>query len=479
MLANHYREALSLSEAAGVDARGLRAPARRAFADAGQRALSLGASGTAYELAQEALALTDEGDEELPALQLLAAYGGRDLAEANVTGLLQEAIDGFLALGDPGRAAETAQVLAREFFHRGDVSNADDASRRAIELARSAPLSTATARAIAGHARHIVVAHAAYGEGADLAREALAFADETHDDRLAMHALNTVGLARVYSGDEAGLEDLTVAVERGREAGAVFELATALNNFGNILATIGRLDESEARLDESRTLCERYGITTGIAWNDGERVYQRDFRGDLEGTIAAANRFLALPYAEENYQTRPVLACRARALLARGQVGEAVDDAERALAGWRKAGTDAQTQAWILTVASRCFRSAGRMDEAEEILREALAAGYDEVVYDLPLELVELGRADEFLTATDGHPGHLWHQANRAAAAGALVEAADIYGRIGARYAEGLAGLLAAERGDTSRLEAALAYFEEQQATPYAKRCRALMQASA
>ena len=41
------------------------------------------------------------------------------------------------------------------------------------------------------------------------------------------------------------------------------------------------------------------------------------------------------------------------------------------------------------------------------------------------------------------------------------------------------AGLLAAERGDTSRLDTALAYFEEQQATPYIQRCRALMQASA
>ena len=38
---------------------------------------------------------------------------------------------------------------------------------------------------------------------------------------------------------------------------------------------------------------------------------------------------------------------------------------------------------------------------------------------------------------------------------------------------------MAAERGDTSRLDAALAYFEEQQATPYVERCRALMQASA
>ncbi len=50
---------------------------------------------------------------------------------------------------------------------------------------------------------------------------------------------------------------------------------------------------------------------------------------------------------------------------------------------------------------------------------------------------------------------------------------------MGARFPEAGAGLLAAESGDASRLEAALAYFEEQGATPYVQRCRALMQASA
>jgi hypothetical protein len=50
---------------------------------------------------------------------------------------------------------------------------------------------------------------------------------------------------------------------------------------------------------------------------------------------------------------------------------------------------------------------------------------------------------------------------------------------MGARFPEAWAALLAAERGDPSRLDAALAYFEEQQATPYVQRCRALMQASA
>jgi tetratricopeptide (TPR) repeat protein len=478
MLANHYREALTLSKAAGLDIGALREPARRAFADAAQRALSLGASGTAYELAYEAIDLTDPGDPELPTLQLLAAYGGRDLAEADVTGLLEEAVEGFLAQGDTGRAAETAQVLAREFYHRGNVPGSDAASERAIELARSVPLSTATARAIAGYARHIVVAHADSARGAALAREVLGFADETGDDRLAMHVLNTIGMARVYSGDEAGVEDLAAAVERGRDAGAVFELGTALNNFGNTLATLGRLDESEARLDEAREVSERYGITAGIAWNEGERVYQRDRRGDLEGTLAAANRFLAQPYASESYQRRPVLVCRARVFLARGQIAEALADAEEALREARESSTDAQTRAWIFSVSARCLRAVGRGDEAEELRREAIGGAYDPLVYDLALEFVELDRGDEYLAEMGIHAG-LWGDAHRSACSGELTRASEIYGTIGARFPEAWAALLAAERGDTSRLEPALAYFEEQLATPYVQRCRALMQASA
>jgi len=286
-------------------------------------------------------------------------------------------------------------------------------------------------------------------------------------------------MARVYRGDEAGVADIENAVERGRNAGAVFELGTALNNLGNTLATVGRLDESETRLEEARELSERYGITAGIAWNEGERVYQRDRRGDLEGTIAAANRFLAQPYASENYQLRPVLTCRARVFLARGQIAEAVADVDEVLAGDPASSTDAQTGAWLLTVCARCLRAAGRTEEAEKLLQRALEAAYDALVYDLALELVELGRSAAFLARPDDQGGHRWDQANRAAASGELIRASEIYASIGARFPEAWAALLAAERGDTSRLEPALAYFEEQRATPYAQRCRALMQASA
>ena len=479
MLAHHYREALALAEAAGVDGTSLREPARRAFTEAAQRALSLNASAAAYELAQEALALTEPGDAKRPALQLLAAYAGRDFIKIDVAPLLEEAAEGFLTLGDPAHAAEAYHLLAFDRFHHGDRAESKAASERAMELARSVPLSPASARAVAGHARHVVLTDGEFAAGIELAREALAFADESGDDHLAMHALNTIGMARVYAGDAAGVEDLERSVARGESSGVVFELSTSLNNLGNILWTLGRLDEGDARLAEARALVERFGITAGIAWNEGERVYERENHGDLDGVIAAAGHFLSLPYAAESYQTRPVLACRARAYLARGQLDDAVADAERAVAGLRESGSDAQTDSLMFTVASRCLRAAGRVAEADELLAGAMGAKIDEDVYDIPLELVELNRGEEYLALTDGEAGHVWLEAGRAAASGDLVGASVIYGRFGARFAEAWAALLAAERGDASRLDAALAYFEEQRATPYVQRCRALLQASA
>jgi class 3 adenylate cyclase/tetratricopeptide (TPR) repeat protein len=475
MLAHHYREALTLSEAAGMDTTALREPARQAFAEGAQRALSLNASAAAYELGLRAVALTEPGDPERPALQLLAAKGVRDLADVDATELLEEARDGFLALDDIAQAAEASQALARETLHRGDIARSLEAGRRAHDLARSVPLSAASARALGGRARHLEILEGAPAEAIALAREVLAFADTSGDDRLAVNALGTIGLARVHSGDPGGIDDLEQCVARSESIGAVSEVGTTLNNLANCLWEVGRLDDSTARYKEAREVCERYGLTAGISWLDGEHVYDCDRHGDLEGALAAAAHFLARDDAATSYQTRPVQATRARVLLERGQVDEALADAEQALAGFRESGFDAQVASEILTVASNCIRAAGRHEEADSLLAEALSVR-ERVIYDLPLYLVELGRGHDYLALTDGYA---WGEAGDAAAAGDLLRASEIYGLIGARFVEAWAALLAAERGDTSRLDAALAYFEEQRATPYVQRCRALLQASA
>ena len=479
MLAHHYHEALSLAGAAGLDTTPLREPARQAFADAAQRAFSLSAGQTTLDFARAALALTDPDSPERPALELLGAYGSRLTDNEDVPALLESAIEGFLAQGDYAHAAESAALLSSDGYFRGNVDDSRAAAARAVELARRAPSSPSAARALSQAARSAEILDADFTRALELAREALTVAEEAGDDALAARSLNTIGLARVHSGDAGGIDDLEQCVKRAEVAGSALDLTTGLNNLANCLWQVGRLEEGSARIHEARALCERYGLVSGLEWNDAELVYDSSFKGDLEQTIALASRYLERESGANRYQTPPVLATRAQALLARGQVDAALADAERALAASRERGHDAQIAAFLLTAATRCRRAAGREAEADSALAEALASDPDAGNYEIVLHLVELGRREECLALTEGKPGHLWQEAGRAAASGELVRAAEIYGSMGARFPEACAALLAAEGGETSRLDAALAYFEEQRATPYVERCRALLQASA
>ncbi len=478
MLANHYHEALSLSEAAGLDMTALREPARRAFAEGAQRALSLGAGEAAHRLALDALALTAADDLQRPHLQLLGGYAGRLASTDDAPELLEPAIEAFIAYGDPGHAAEAAVLLSSDLFYRGELAAVREVRERALKLAREAPPSASTAQALASVSRSYSLIDRKLEEGLALAREALALAEEIGDDAAAAICLNTIGMAKVYNGEGDGIEYVEQSVERAAKAGSVFQLHSSLNNLANLLWYIGRLEEGSDRIREARVLCERYGFASALAWNDAELGYDAQLRGDVEGVLAAADEVLARDRRWVGYQWRPMLATRAWALLARGRLDEAAADAERALEGAREEA-DAQTAPYIFIAGSRAFRSIGREAAADELLGELLAMPVDEMVYDLPLLLVELGRAGDYLALTEGKPGHAWQEAGRAAAAGELVRASTMYGAFGARFAEAWAGLLAAERGDTSQLDAALAYFEEQRATPYVQRCRALMQASA
>ena len=479
MLAQHYHEALRLGQAAGLDTASLREPARKAFTEGAQRALSLGVGQTAYDLALEALALTGDDDPENPSLRLLAGYSSQLIGFGSIRELVEPAIEGFLAHGQPDRAAEASILLGSYDFYRGDVEGVRRNRARALELARQAQPSRSKARALAAVSRSVQVIDRDSALGMELATEALALAEEIGDDLTAAICFNSIGMARVRSGDLGGVDDIERAVERAKRSGSIFHYHSALNNLANMLWAVGRLDEGSARIREARAECERYGFASALRWNDAELAYDATYHGDVQAALAATNGFLAHDWSELGYQLRPVLATRAFALLALGRTAEALADAEEALAGLRESGADAQVSPFVLTITAQCFRAAGREAEAESVLREAMASEPDQDFYDLPLHLVELGRGEEYLSLMEGERGTLWLEAGRAAASGDLIRASEIYGSFGSRLAEAWAALLAAERGDASRLEPALAFFEEQQATPFAERCRALMQASA
>ncbi|HJU37157.1 MAG TPA: AAA family ATPase [Gaiellaceae bacterium] len=481
MLAHHYREALRLAEAAGVDTAEIREPARQAFAEGARRAVSLGTGAAAHGLALEALALTQPGSPERPVLFLLAADASRLLDEDDLVDLCEQATEGFLALGDLGRAAEAVAIAGMDHFHHGDVAATRAARDRALELARQDSTSPSSARAIAFVARSLSLLDRDWPEALALSRAALAVARESGDERTEAVCLNTIGMARtgIPPGDPGGIEDLEQSVALAQRSGSFFHVATGLNNLANVLWFVGRLAEGSARIQEVRALCERYGLTALLDWNNGELVFDAYYRGDLESVVTRVSGLLEDGFGSAGYQERSLLALRASALLARGRLEESVADAERALSGFREGGLDEQTAGYVLPVATVAFRAAGREPEAEALQKE-LFAGFPALeIFDLPLQLAELGRGEEYVAGTRDRPVYAWLEAAQLAASGNFLGASEVYGEMGARYAEAWAALLAAEHGETSRLDAALAYFEEQQATPYVQRCRALLQASA
>jgi hypothetical protein len=66
----------------------------------------------------------------------------------------------------------------------------------------------------------------------------------------------------------------------------------------NLYWRLGRLDDASAAWHSGDDVCTRFGITTTVAWFDGEEMLDHNLRGDFGTSEALAERFLARPDAE-------------------------------------------------------------------------------------------------------------------------------------------------------------------------------------
>ena len=480
MLAHHYREAIVLGGTAGIDTSEVREPARRAFADAAKRAFSLNAWRAAKDWAEQTLALTEHDDPARGDVQLVAMQARANLDDMDVEGSL-EARDLLLAAGDFERAAEAEVLLAWMCLALGEGSRHEHA-RRAVELVEARPLSHAKARAYAALARMTSLS-GGYAEAIVIAREALTMAEALADDATASHALNSLALSRVDMGDPDGIDDMLDAIRRAERASAADELTQAWNNLMNLYWRLGRLDDASAAWHSGHDACTRFGITTTVAWFDGEEMLDYNLRGDFGTSEALAERFLARPDAEALYQAGPAFGVRARARAVQGRTREAVDDARRALEIARNVA-DPQQLSMGLCYLAFVLPGAGGQEEANALIDELLADHAllveDAWLSDLPLLLVELNRGDDWLPAFGESAMSLWRVAARAAVSNELERAAHVYDGVGARFHAAWARLLAAERGaPPAELGRARDYFAEQGARGLLRRCDELLPASA
>ena len=331
----------------------------------------------------------------------------RDLADVDATGLLEEACEGFLAQGDVARAAEASQASpARRCTAATSHARSRRAGGRSSWPDQCRSPSRPPGRSPGGRANSRF-SRARLTRRSQLAREVLAFADASGDERLAdERARDDRARPRPARAMRAGSTTSSRPSCAASSAGAVSEVATTLNNLANCLWEVGRLDDSTARYQDARELCERYGLTAGISWHDAERVYDRDRHGDLEAAHRG-RRTLPRPPRRGDELSDPARAGDAGARPARARSGRR--GARRRRTGARRAsarpGFDAQVASEILTVGGALPATPPDGAKRRKRCLPRSSPCRTTCIYDLPLHLVELGRGDEYLALTEGSRG--------------------------------------------------------------------------
>jgi DNA-binding SARP family transcriptional activator len=479
LLAHHYGRALELASAAGQAPGELVGRARLALRDAGDRVSGLGAHVTAARYYARALAIWPPDDPERPDLELRAGEASC-LGEGNGEDLLKRARDGLLAMGDRGRAAEAEARLGQLAYAKGQERSSH--LDRALALVADAPPSHSKAIVLSHGMMHLLVADR-NADALQVAREGLAMARSLGDRDVEAAALGTIGAARVALGDPGGIADL----ERCNalcEADGSSSVIGWQNNLAFCFALLGDLHRCFAAREAAWEAAEHFGSILRLRWLELERASEHFWSGRWDQAVRVADSVASdSEDGAPHYMESECRLWRGRIRLARGQLGEALDDAGHALALARETG-DRLNLDPALAFAARVLLAAGQPAEAGKLLDELLATLGARLLkpdlgVDLAIDLVELGRPVEALDDVLPSP---WLDAARALAGGDPGRAARIYAEIGSRPDEAAARLAAARRLLSARpaegrveLERAMAFFREVGATASLEQAKELL----
>jgi class 3 adenylate cyclase/tetratricopeptide (TPR) repeat protein len=491
MLAHHYLEALGLRRTAQQEEpEELVERARLAARDAGDRALSLGAFPAAARLYRSALELWPRDEEERP--ELLLAYGRSRLDDVALDdAVLEEARDALLERGNAEKAAEAQARLGAIWLQRGERDRALEHLEGAFRLVDGRGPSPEKAYVLQELSRTLMMGNE-MERAIGVARASLRLAEQFGLDATRSRNLNTIGVARINTGDLGGFDDLEQAVAIGAAANS-HEEVSALQNLTWETVLHGDLRRAGELHERSYRTADRLGMPGYIRWQEGEHVFHCYWEGRWEEALAVADGFLQEAEAGSGHYMAS--GCRmtcAAILLARGEPAAALEEARRST-GLARVVKDPQTLYPALGFEARARLAAADLPGATALADELLEASRDAGVVAPHGALDawvfrELGRSAEFLEALNRAPVQTaWHEAARKIASGDLVGAADVFAQIGSVPDEAYARLRAAEelvrsgrRGEADRqLRLALPIFARLSASGWQAEAEALLAASA
>ena len=327
LLAHHYLSSLEYSRASGRDATELGARARVALRDAGRRAAALNAFVNAARYFEAAVDLTPEDDPDWARLVLEHAEAAM-YVDITKDRLLLRARDVLLG-GDVHEAARVEMALGEYRWLRGDHAGAEEYFRAAEGLAGRMTDEHAKLRVLADLARFAMLGDE-NERAVALGRQALVLAEKLRHDEMRAHLLNSIGVARMSLGENAGLADLEASREIARGVGGP-EYVRACGNLASVLTVHGQLQRSAELHREALQVARELGFEEPTRWLSTEIAFDHLLVGEWEAARRIVDDLIA-GYEESPFWIQPqTRICRARMLLAEGAVDDAAVDAERAV----------------------------------------------------------------------------------------------------------------------------------------------------
>ena len=470
MIAHHYLAALELARSAGQETSELSERARRALAEAGERALTLNAFAQAIQFYTAAVGLTTTAGPErahmLYRLMTAKMYGGgAEIKE------FEEARDALLGCGQRELAAEVAVMAAVMQTNRGEQDVAWEQVGWAEKLIADATASRSKAFVL----QWLALSYSLAGkpeEALEYGGAAIELAESLGLDDILANALSTRGITYLGLGDPRTLEDQRRSVEIARAANSV-DVMRSLGNLASSLLDLGRIAEARETLEEAAAEAQRFGSMWYRDWLAPERVTYMYYDGAWDEALTQIAGLIAdiEQGGLTSFMESANLSVRARIRLARGDAAGAVEDAERSLAIARIAKNPQLLHPALAGLAA-VRAEIGNLEEASMLVDElfenwrvhpilASAFWLIEVAY----ALVPLGRGGELEEGLGRIKARSqWAEAAPAYVSGDFTTAADILTGMGSKPDEAYVRLRSGNDADVRR---ALEFYRSVGATRY------------
>lgn len=381
LVAHHLLAALELARAARMDeeVESLLPPARRALADAAERAMRVDARAAERDF-RRALDLFPPRHPDRARLLVGAGEAAHQAGELEKAARHYDlAIAEFREQGDLLGAGETMVRLSRLMWWRGDTVSGRTLLTDAVELLGRLPTSREFALACARMAGdHVLAGRAA--SALEWAGRAIELSDRLGLDDVGVRARQYRGLARCESGNVSdGLADLRAALEDGLRLGLSHETATAYDNLGD---WVWLTEGPRAGLEVNRTgveFAERRGQPETWTWTKAETLWMLYDAGEWDEALRVADEVLEWDRAHGGNQVGVIAAThRALVLVRRGDAEEAAGMWDDFLPVARRIG-DPEVLVPALTTAATIADARGDLPAALELIREL-----DEATRDKP-----------------------------------------------------------------------------------------------